>query len=89
LLSFCYCYHYVNVIILLMSSFCYCYHSVNVIILLFLSLFQMPSQDVSPATASPPGYSEDDFRAMLSKIGSLQEENVFINQKLQVRIGRL
>jgi hypothetical protein len=47
----------------------------------------MTSQDVSPATASPPGYSEDDFRAMLSKIGSLQEENVFINQKLQVRIS--
>jgi len=50
----------------------------------------MPSQEASPARTSPPvptssGYSEDDYRAMLSKIANLQEENVFLQQKLQVR----
>jgi hypothetical protein len=31
------------------------------------------------------GYSEEDYRAMLAKIFKLQEENVLLQQKLQVR----
>jgi hypothetical protein len=50
----------------------------------------MPSHEVSPARNSPPvpahpGYSEDDYRAMLAKIAALQEENAYMQQKLQAR----
>ena len=50
----------------------------------------MPSQEASPARSSPPmptcsGYTDDDYRTMLAKIASLQEANVAMQQKLQVR----
>ena len=63
------------------------------VVLTSVSLFfpcQMPSQEASPARTSPPvpancGYSDEDYRAMLSKIANLQEENVLLQQRLQVR----
>jgi len=39
LLSFYYCYRFIIVIILLLSSFYYCYHFIIVIILLLLSFY--------------------------------------------------
>ena len=48
--------------------------------------FQM-MPDLSPPISPPvnAGYSEEDYRAMLTKIASLQQENVLMQQRIQVQ----
>jgi hypothetical protein len=48
----------------------------------------MPNLSPPNSPAVNAGYSEEDYRAMLTKISSLQEENVLMQQRIEVHFTK-